>query len=128
MNSGQRKNSRTRTKSKTGRTKARRSAAKALARTAEHVKRQAIKPRSTRQPHPVAPNGSVGHELNAISTGTSSRSLTASVRKQTDPAPVMLFSPLAMLVRQQKILTTMLLHAMQTQQNWARAFSPWRTA
>src|SRR5688572_517035 len=60
MRSGQRKNSRTRATSGKGPTKAknktRRSPAKALARTAEHVKKT-IKPHGTRRPRPAA-NGS----------------------------------------------------------------------
>ena len=146
MSSGQRKNSRTRTKSGTARTKAknktRRSPSKALARTVEHVKK-AIKPHGTRRPRPAA-NGSAGHDLNAISNSTSSTPVTV-VGKQTDAvalrtpngisdersanAGLMSFSPLAMLLRQQELLTSMMLNVMQTQQHWGRAFSrlPWRT-
>ena len=64
MSSGQRKNSRTRTKSGTGRTKAknktRRSPSKALARTAEHVKKQSIKPH--------APNGRALRQMDRLDT------------------------------------------------------------
>jgi hypothetical protein len=149
MSSGQRKNSRARTKSGTGRTKAknktRRSPSKELARTAEHVKKQSIKPHDQRRP---AANGSAGHDLNSISNSTSSPPVTV-VGKQTDTvalrtpaaangisdqrsanAGLMSFSPLVMLLRQQGLLTSMMLNVMQTQQHWARAFSrlPWRTA
>jgi hypothetical protein len=137
MNSGQRKNSRTRTKSGTGRSKAknktrRSTRAKALAGTSEHVKKQAIKPHSTRRLRPAASKGSAGQELNEISNSTSSRVVTASAGKQTNTGPTlsMAFSPLAMLLRQQILLTSMMFNAMQTQQHWARAFSglQWRTA
>ena len=149
MSSGQRKNSRTRTKSGTGRTKAknktRRSPAKALARTAEHVKKT-IRGGSQR-PRPAA-NGSAGHDRNAISNNTNSPPVTV-VGEQTDivalrppaarngnsdqrsaNAGLMSFSPLAMMLRQQQLLTSVMLNVMQTQQHWARAFSglPWRTA
>jgi hypothetical protein len=42
----------------------------------------------------------------------------------------MSFSPLGILLRQQELLTSVMLNVMQTQQHWARAFnrSPWRTA
>jgi|SRR5688572_7191310 hypothetical protein len=146
MRSGQRKNARSRTKSGTGRTKAKnktRRSSKELARTAEHVKKQSIKPR----PRPAA-NGSAGHDLNAISNGTSNPPVTV-VGKQTDIAALrtsaaangisdlrsanaglVSFSPLVMLLRQQGLLTSMMLNVMQTQQHWARVFSslPWRTA
>ena len=147
MSSGQRKNSRTRTKSGTGRTKAknkpRRSPSKALARTAEHVKKT-IKPHGTRRPLPAA-NGSAGHDLKASPSSTP----VTVVGKQIDTvalrtpaaangisdersanAGLMSFSPLAMLLRQQELLTSVMLNVMQTQQHWARAFSrlPWRTA
>ena len=149
MSSGQRKNSRTRTKSGTGRTKAKnktRRSPKELARTAEHVKKQSIKPHDQR-PLPAA-NGSAGHDLNSISNSTSSPPVTV-VEKQTDivalrtpaaangisdlrsaNAGLMSFSPLAILLRQQEVLTSVMLNVMQTQQHWARAFSrsPWRTA
>ena len=149
MSSGQRKNSRTRTKSGTGRTKAKnktRRSSKELARTAEHVKKQSIK-RHDQRPRPAA-NGSAGHDLNAISNGTSNPPVTV-VGKQTDIAALrtsaaangisdlrsanaglVSFSPLVMLLRQQGLLTSMMLNVMQTQQHWARAFSrsPWRTA
>jgi hypothetical protein len=150
MRSGQRKNSRTRTKSETGRTKAknktRRSPSKELARTAQHVKKVSIKPHDQR-PRPAA-NGSAGHDLNAISNGTSNPPVTV-VEKQSDIGALrtsaaangssglrsanpglMSFSPLAILLRQQGLLTSMMLNVMQTQQHWARAFSglPWRTA
>ena len=149
MSSGQQKNSRTRTKSGTGRTKAknktRRSPSKGLARTAEHVKKQSIKPHAQR-PRP-SPNGSAGHDRNAISNSTSSPAVTG-VGKQTDTVALrtpaengisdlrsansgpMSFSPLVMLLRQQQLLTSVMLNVMQTQQHWARAFSglQWRTA
>ena len=149
MSPGQRKNSPTRTKSGTCRTKAknktRRSPSKALARTAEHVKKT-IKPHGTRRLRAAA-NGSAGHDLKAISNSTSSTPVTV-VGKQTDTvalrtpaaangisdersanAGLMSFSPLAMLLRQQELLTSMMLNVMQTQQHWGRAFSrlPWRT-
>ena len=149
MKSGQRKKSRTPTKSGTGRAKAknktRRPPTKALGRTAEHVKKQSTKPRETQRPRPATANGSAGH-LNAISKGTSSPSVTV-VGMQTEivamrppaaaigdlqstNAGLMTFSPLAMLLRQQQLLASMMLNAMQTQQHWARACSrlPWRTA
>ena len=150
MSSGQRNNSRTRTKSGAGRAKAtnktRRSPSKELARTAEHVKKQSTKPHDQR-PRPPA-NGSPGHDLNAISNSTSSTPVTV-VGKQTDTvalrtpaaangisdlrsanAGLMSFSPLAILLRQQEVLTSVMLNVMQTQQHWARAFCglPWRTA
>ena len=150
MSSGQRKNSRARTKSGTGRTKAknktRRSPSKALARTADHVKKQSIKPHD-QLPRPAA-NGSAGHDLKAISNSPSSTPVTV-VGKQTDTvalrtpaaangisdqrsanADPMSFSPLAMLLRQQELVTSMMLNVIQTQQHWGRAFSrfPWRTA
>ena len=147
MSSGRQKNSRTRTKSGTGRTKAKnkRSPSKELARTAEHVKKQSIKPHAHR-PRPAA-NGSAGHDRNAISNSTSSPAVTG-VGKQTDTVGLrtpaengisdlrsansgpMSFSPLVMLLRQQQLLTSVMLNVMQTQQHWARAFSglPWRTA
>ena len=146
MSPGQRKNSPTRTKSGTCRTKAknktRRSPSKALARTAEHVKKT-IKPHGTRRLRAAA-NGSAGHDLKAISNSPSSTPVTV-VGKQTDTvalrtpngisdersanAGLMSFSPLAMLLRQQEFLTSMMLNVMQTQQHWGRAFSrlPWRT-
>jgi hypothetical protein len=179
MSSGQRKNSRTRTKSGAGRTnamnKTRRSPSKELAKTAEHVKKQSIKAHAPRprprangsaghdlkaehvkkqpiKPHDQRPrpaaNGSPGHDLNAISNSTSSLPVTV-VGKKTDivalrtpaaangisdlrpaNAGLMSFSPLAELLRQQDLLTSMMLNVMQTQQHWARAFSglPWRTA
>jgi hypothetical protein len=42
----------------------------------------------------------------------------------------MSFSPLVMMLRQQQLLTSVMLNVMQTQQHWGRAFSrlPWRTA
>ena len=152
MSSGQRKNSRTRTKSGAGRTnamnKTRRSPSKELAKTAEHVKKQSIKPPPHDQrPRPAA-NGSPGYDLNAISNSTSSLPVTV-VGKKTDivalrtpavatgisdlrsaNAGLMSFSPLAMLLRQQELLTSVMLNVMQTQQQWARSFSrlPWRTA
>ena len=182
MSSGQRKNSRTRTKSGAGRTntmnKTRRSPSKGLAKTAEHVKKQSIKqsikphaprprPRANgsaghdlkaehvkkqpikpqdQRPRPAA--GSPGHDLNAISNSTSRLPVTL-VGKKTDivalrtpavatgisdlrsaNAGLMSFSPLAMLLRQQELLTSVMLNVMQTQQQWARSFSrlPWRTA
>lgn len=149
MSSGQRKNSRTRTKSGTGRTKAKnktRRSPKELARTAEHVMKQSIKPHDQR-PRPAA-DGSAGHDLNSISNSTSIPPVTV-VGKQTDivalrtpaaangisdlrsaNAGLMSFSPLAILLRQQEVLTSVMLNVMQTQQHWARAFSrsPWRTA
>ena len=148
MSSGQRKNSRTRTKSGTGRTKAknktRHSPSKALARTADHVKKQSIKPHD-QLPRPAA-NGSAGHDLNSISNSTSPP--VTVVGKQTDivarrpaaangisdlrsaNAGLMSFSPLGILLRQQELLTSVMLNVMQTQQHWARAFSrsSWRTA
>ena len=148
MSSGQRKNSRTRTKSGTGRTKAKnktRRSPKELARTAEHVKKQSIKPHD-QLPRPAA-NGSAGQDLK-ISNSTSSPPVTV-VGKQSDivalrtpaaangirdlrsaNAGLMSFSPLAILLRQQEVLTSVMLNVMQTQQHWARAFSrsPWRTA
>jgi len=150
MSSRHRKNSRMRTKSGTGRTKAknktRRSPSKALARTADHVKKQAIKLHD-QLPRPAG-NGSAGHDLNSISNSTSSPSVTV-VEKQTDimarrtpaaangirdlrsaNAGLMSFSPLGILLRQQQLLTSVMLNVMQAQQHWARAFSrsPWRTA
>ena len=206
MSSGQRKNSRTRTKSGAGRTnamnKTRRSPSKGLARTAEHVKKQSIKPHDPRprprangsaghdlraehvkknkaarprprphangsaghdlraehvkkqpmKPHDQRPrpaaNGPPGHDLNAISNSTSSLPVTL-VGKKTEivalrtpaaatgisdlrsaNAGLRSFSPLAMLLRQQELLTSVMLNVMRTQQQWARSFSslPWRTA
>jgi hypothetical protein len=149
MTSRQQKNSRTRTKSGTGRTKAknktRHSPSKELARTADHVKKQSIKPHD-QLPRPAA-NGSAGHDLNSISNSTSPP-ITV-VGKQTDivarrtaaaangisdlrsaNAGLMSFSPLGILLRQQELLTSVMLNVMQTQQHWARAFSrsSWRTA
>jgi hypothetical protein len=116
-----------------------------LARTAEHVKKQSIKPHDQR-PLPAA-NGSAGHDLNSISNSTSIPPVTV-VEKQTDivalrtPAAangisnlrsantgLMSLSPMAMLLRQQEFLTSMMLNVMQSQQHWARAFSrfPGRT-
>jgi hypothetical protein len=45
-------------------------------------------------------------------------------------AGLMSLSPLAILLRQQEVLTSVMLNVIQTQQYWARAFSrsPWRTA
>jgi hypothetical protein len=147
MSSGQRKKSRTPTKSGTGRTKnkTRRSPSKALARTAEHVKKQSKKPRETQRPRPATANGSAGH-LYAISNGTSSPPFTVAGTQmdigalrtpaaaigdlRSASAGLMAFSPLAMLLRQQELLTSIMLNVMQTQQHWARACSrlPWRTA
>ena len=148
MKSGQRKKSRTLTKSGTGRAKAknktRRPSSKALGRTAEHVKKQSTKPRDTQRPRPATANGSAGH-LNAISKGTSSPSTVVGMQTdivamrppaaaigdlQSTNAGLMAFSPLAMLLRQQQLLASIMLNAMQTQQHWARACSrlPWRTA
>jgi hypothetical protein len=106
--SGQRKNSRTRTKSEIGRTKAksktRRSPSKELARTAEpHDKR----------PRPAA-NGS------ALRTSAAANGISD---LRSANAGLMSFSPLVMLLRQQGLLTSMMLNVMQTQQQWARAFS-----
>jgi len=150
MSSAHRKNSRTRTRSGAGRTKPKnkrsRSTTKALASTAEHVKKQPMKPHRAQRPRPAAPNGSAGHERKPTSKGTDGRSVTASVEKQTDiaaprtppaanensgrrsasagPTQIMAFwSPLAMLLRQQALLTSMMLNVMHSQQRWARAFS-----
>ena len=147
MKSVQRKKSRPPTKAGTGRAKAknktRRSPSKALARTAEHVKKQSTKSRETQRPRPATAKGSAGH-LNAVS-GTSSPPVTV-VGTQTDivalrtpaaaisdlrsNAGLMAFSPLAMMLRQQQLLRSMMLNVMQTQQHWAMACSrlPWRTA
>jgi hypothetical protein len=147
----ERKNSRTRTKSGTGRSKAknktRRSPSKVLAaRAAEHFKKQSVKPHDQR-PRSAA-NQSAGHDLNAIPNSASSPLVTLK-GKQADIAALpaqaaangssnlrsanaglMSFSPLAMLLRQQGLLASMMLNVMQTQQHWARAFCglPWRTA
>jgi hypothetical protein len=143
MSSGQRKNSRTRTKSGTGRTKeknkTRRSPSKELARTAEHVKKQSIKLHD-QLPRPAA-NGSAGHDLNSISNSTSSPPVDIVALRtpaaangisdlRSANAGLMSFSPLGILLRQQELLTSVMLNVMQTQQHWARAFSrsPWRTA
>jgi hypothetical protein len=102
-----------------------------LARTSEHVKKQPIKPHSTRRLRPAAPNGSAGQELNEISN-SSGHLVTASEGKQTNTGPTQsrAFSPLATLLRQQKLLTPMMFNAMEAQQHWARALSrlQWRTA
>jgi hypothetical protein len=108
-----------------------------LARKAEHIKKKSIK---HQRPRPAAA-GSTEHALNKTSSPV--------VGKQTDmtalrtPAAangisnlrlantgLMSLSPLAMLLRQQELLTSMMLNVMQNQQHWARAFSrlAWPTA
>jgi len=104
--------------------------------SAEHDKKQSMKPNDRRARPPA--NGS--HvDLNAISNSTSSPAVTV-VEKQTDivalrtpaaangisdvrpaNAGLMSFSPLAMLLRQQDLMTSVMLNVMQTQQHWARA-------
>ena len=141
MSPGQRKNSPTRTKSGTCRTKAknktRRSPSKALARTAEHVKKT-IKPHGTRRPRPAA-NGSadlnstpvtvVGKQTDTVALRTPAAANGISDERSAN-AGLMSFSPLVMMLQQQQLLTSVMLNVMQTQQHWARAFSrlPWRTA
>ena len=151
MSSAQRKKRRTHTRSGTGRTKAKnktiRSTTKALANTAEHVKKhELIKPRRAPRPRSAAPNGSAGPERKPAPNGTGARTVTASVEKPSDvaevltaaaanensdlrsagagPTQIMVFwSPMAMLLRQQSVLTSMMLNVIHSQQYWARAFS-----
>ena len=84
MGSAQRKNSRARTRA--GRTnakiKTRRSTTKALSSTAEPVKKQLLKPRQ--RGHSAASNGSSAHRRKPTLNGTDSRSVTSSVKTQTD--------------------------------------------
>ena len=114
MGSAQRKNSRTRIRA--GRTKAkiktRRSTTKALSSTAEPVKKQLTKPRQ-RGPS-AASNGSSAHRRKPVLNGTDGRSVTQTMA---------FWSPVAMVLRQQALLTSMLLTITHSQQLWARAFS-----
>jgi hypothetical protein len=140
MRSGQRKNSRSRAKSGTARTKAktktRRSSSKELARTAEHVKKNSTK---HGQRSRLAATGSVEHAQITICNPVAENDIAALRTPaaangisdlRSANAGLMSFSPLAMLLRQQELLTSVMLNVMQTQQHWARAFSrlPWRTA
>ena len=144
MGSAQRKNSRARRRA--GRTKAkiktRRSTTKALSSTTEPVKKQPIKPRQ--RGYAAASIGSSAHRRKPILNGRDGRS--SSVKTQTDitalppataanenrdlrpasagPTQIIAFwSPVAMVLRQQALLTSMLLSITHSHQLWARAFS-----
>ena len=132
MRSGQRKNSPTRAKSGTARTKAktktRRSSLKELARTAEHVKKSTKhgqRPRSAatgsaEHAQIAICNPVAGNDIAALRTPAAANGISNLRSANTG---LMSLSPMAMLLRQQEFLTSMMLNVMQSQQHW-EGFQP----
>jgi hypothetical protein len=95
---------------------------KALVNKSEHVKRQSlrlpapVKASGTKKKHSTKSIGETPEVLRAPATDNS--------RPALDPTQMLAYwSPMALLLRQQRLLASMALNVMQSQRHWAQAFT-----